>query len=430
MSKKSIAYMALSCALWLTGCNSEENSIDDYPLNYKITEVKATQDIPVGCILYNPYGDLTDAGKWERLEEEYDASLGHIGPNMVPKAGAYRFMQNTKDEEVLNENALQIGRMVEEMKRAGVDFLLTPATRESAKLYPENINPEDSIFLNLISGRNQELAWKNDGSMKFALQINMQNFASAAGFDQSTSSIERRPDQTYTYTDENGETQTVTMTQWERFMSYAANLAKYMKDDTYYRTSEGRPVVYLREPEKFFVEDVRKFYDELRTTIQEVCGANPYIICSLKNWDIVPRYEYIVINGHPDAVCPRNMADLRASMDRYYMWEILHNENFKKNEEYLAEKFPDIDFIPSVSAGHSEYVMNINYRYPNLLPNVDNLKTRCWIAKMHLPRNPMVIVDCFNDWGHANFIESSDPAIGKGLGDALLDVIRTEFKLN
>lgn len=429
MNTKFIPYLGLSLALGLCGCNSEENSIEDYPLNYEITEVKAKQNIPVGCIMYNPAGDLNDAGRWERLEEEYDAVVGHIGPNMVPSAGAYRFMQNTKDAEILNENALQIGRIVGEMQKAGVDFLITPATRESAKLFPENINPEDSIFLNIISGRNQDLAWKNDGSMKFAIQINMQNFAAGAGFDQSSSSIERRPDQTYTYTDENGEKQTVTMSQWDRFISYVRNLAKYMNDATYYRTSDGRPVVYLREPDKFFVEDVKRFYDDMRQAVEEVCGANPYIICSLKNWDIAPRYQYTVLNGQPDAICPRNMADMRANMDRFYLWQVLHNENFKKNEEYLAENFPLMDFIPSVSAGHSEYVMNINYKYPNMNPNVADLRTRCWIAKMHLPENPMVIIDSFNDWGHANFIETSDPSVGKGVGDEFLNVIRSEFKL-
>ena len=422
--------MACALAFGLAACNSEENSIDDYPLNYKITEVKATQDIPLGCILYNPYNDLNDAGRWERLEEEYDVSIGHIGPNMVPAAGVYSFMKNTKDEEVLNENARQIGRMVDEMKKAGVDFVLTPATREANQLYPNNINAEDSIFLNMLSGRTQDLAWKNDGSMKFALTVNMQNFASSAGFDQSTSALELRPDQTYTYKDENGDTQTVTMSQWDRFMAYARNLARYMNEPTYYRNSDGRPVVYLREPDKFFVQDVRKFYDELRENIKSVCGANPYIICSLKNWDIVPRYQYTVLNGMPDAICPRNMADLRASMDRYYMWEILHNENFKKNEEYLAENFPGMDFIPSVSPGYSEYVMNINYRYPSMNPNVADIRTRSWIAKMHLPKNPMVIIDNFNDWGHGCFIESSDPAVGKGVGDEFLKVIRSEFKVN
>ena len=430
MNKIITIIPALAAALWFTSCNSEENSIDDYELNYQITEVKARENIPVGCLLYNPYGDLNDAGRWERLSEPYDAATGKIGPHMVPKAGVYRFMGNTKDEELLNSFATEIGRIVDEMKIAGVDFVLTPATREHNQLYPNNINPEDSIFLNMISGRTQDLAWKNDGSMKFAIQINMQNFASSAGFDQSTSSLERRPDQTYTVKDEEGNTTTVTMSQWDRFLSYASNLAKYMNEPTYYRTADGRPVVYLREPNKFFVEDVKAFYDDFREAIKKVCGANPYIICSLQNWDIVPRYEYAVLNGMPDAICPRNMADLRASMDRFYLWKIFHNENFKKNESYMAEKFPGMDFIPSVSAGHSEYVMNINYRYPNLHPNVDDIRTRCWIAKMHLPKNPMVILDSFNDWGHANFFETSDPSVGNGVGDEFLKVIRSEFKVN
>ena len=189
--------------------------------------MKATKNIPVGCILTNPYGDLDDAGRWERLTEEYDAVLGHIGPNMQPAAGHYRFMGSNEEEQ--DDYSKEIGRMVEEMKVAGIDFLITPATRERKQLAPDNIDREDVNFLNIISGRRKDLSWRNDGSMKYAIQINMQNFSNANGFSSYSSALELRPDTEYT----DAEGNKVTLTMWNRFISYVRSLAQYMADDTY-----------------------------------------------------------------------------------------------------------------------------------------------------------------------------------------------------
>ncbi|MDE7496373.1 MAG: hypothetical protein K2M67_05940 [Muribaculaceae bacterium] len=425
MKKSLMAGAVILSTLAFASCNSEENSIEDYPLNYKITEVKATKNIPVGCILTNPYGDLDDAGRWERLTEEYDAVLGHIGPNMQPAAGHYRFMGSNEEEQ--DDYSKEIGRMVEEMKVAGIDFLITPATRERKQLAPDNIDREDVNFLNIISGRRKDLSWRNDGSMKYAIQINMQNFSNANGFSSYSSALELRPDTEYT----DAEGNKVTLTMWNRFISYVRSLAQYMADDTYYCVDGDRPVVLLREPDKFYVQDVEGLYADMRNAIKEVTGKNPYIIAQIPNWTIVPRFEMTVMPGKLDAVTERSLANLNSNMDRYYMWDILMNENYKYNVQYLKENHPGMDFIPSVSSGYSGYVHDMAYDRGDLLPTEADLRKRCWIAKMNLTGNrDMVIVDSFNDWGYANFIESSDPSYGKGVGDAFLKAIKSEFKVN
>lgn len=405
-------------------CNTDENGIDDYPLNYQITEVKANQNIPVGCMLVNPYGDMSDASRWERLTEERNNAEGKIGPNVTPSAGLYRIMGTNQDEQ--DEYALQLGRIANEMKTAGIDFIITPAVRENAnKMFPENINAEDSLFLNLISGRTQDLSWHNDGSTKFAIQINIQNLAASIGCSSYSSTLETRPDHTY-----NVDGETVTISQWERIMSYMKNLAKYFNDNTYYKNDEGRPVVIFRQPDQFFCENIETLYDDIRKAMKDVSGMDPYIIATQPEWSYASRFTYLVLNGKPDAIMPRNMANLRNDVyERLYIWDVATNENYKLNREYLQKNHPSIDFVPSVSNGYSFYVRDGRYDYPDMMPSADDLKKRCWIAKMNLGRLPMVIIDAYNDWGYGSFIEPTDPNVGNGVGDEYLKIIKSEFKL-
>lgn len=419
----------LLSGLWLASCDSDPKSdIDDFPLNYTITEVKATSNIAVGCLVVDPYNDFkSNALRWERLTDSYDSANGKVGPYVRPAAspdGMYAIMGSADDEQ--DDHARNIGRICNEMKQAGIDFLITPATRETKALYPKNINRDDSLFLNIISGRNKDLAWHNDGVMKFAIQVNMQNFASANGFSSYSSLMENRPDDTY---NQNG--QTITLTKKERFLSYIRNLAKYMNEPTYYRLDDGRPVLYLFDTQKFYTADIKGVFDGIRETVTEVCGDNPYIICSMPEWTIAPRYTYTILDGEPDALTPLNMSYYGSGkFEALYIWEVLHNENFKYNVEYLRNNHPSTTFIPSVSNGYNRYVLEGNYNLFGADPGVEGLRKRCWLAKMNMGNIPLVIVDTYNDWGRGSFIEPTDPDYGNGVGDAYLNVIRQEFKID
>lgn len=431
MKKYILASGIVMMAMSIVSCNDDpDNTIDDFPLNYKITEVKATQNIAVGCMLVDPYNDFkSNATRWDRLTEEYDPNNGKIGPYVRPAASPdamYAIMGSAEEEQ--DDHARQIGRIVEEMKKARIDFVITPALRETKALYPQNINRDDSIFLNIISGRNKELAWSNDGSMKFALQVNMQNFASANGFASYSSVMEDRPDDTYT---QNG--QTITLTKKERFLSYIKSLARYMAEPTYYRLDDGRPVLYLRECDKFYVRDVKGLFDGIRETVEEVCGANPYIICSMPEWTIAPRYKYMVLDGEPDGLSPLNMAYYGSGSGKFellYMWDILHNENFKYNVAYLQANNPATTFIPSVSNGYCRYILEGTYNLFGDTPGEEGMRKRCWLAKMNMGNIPLVIFDSYNDWARGNFIEPTDPEYGNGVGELYLDILREEFKID
>lgn len=164
--------------------------------------------------------------------------------------------------------------------------------------------------------------------------------------------------------------------------------------------------------------------------MKDVSGMDPYIIATQPEWSYASRFTYLVLNGKPDAIMPRNMANLRNDVyERLYIWDVATNENYKLNREYLQKNHPSIDFVPSVSNGYSFYVRDGRYDYPDMMPSADDLKKRCWIAKMNLGRLPMVIIDAYNDWGYGSFIEPTDPNVGNGVGDEYLKIIKSEFKL-
>lgn len=410
----------------LTACTDDDHGIDDYPLNYEITEVRATQNIPVGAYLVNAYGDLSNAALWDRLVNPYDATTGEIGPNVTPLLGQYRLVSANRDDH--EDIARNLGQIATWAKKAKIDFLITHPIRENGgsswekDSYPNNINVEDSIFLNLLSGRTDTLGWKNDGSTKFAIQIHTQNISAAMGSNSYTTPLESRSDRVFT--DSLGGRHTTTQT--ERLVLFVRSLAKYFNDDTYYKTPDGRPVVIMRQPEELYSTRVDSLYDALRTAMREVCGQNPYIICTQKSWSPTARLEQVVLAGKPDAITILNMTNVGAGLfERLYWLNVFINENYKLNHEYLEKNYPAIDFIPSVSNGYSYYVRDGRYNYPDVLPSTEGFQQRCWVAKQNLGRYPMVLIDAWNDYGFGSFIEPTDR-----FGESYLDIVAKEFKVN
>lgn len=439
-NKLLLMCMGVASLLVATSCNDDDNpSIDDYPLNYEITEVKAHTDIPVGCMLVDPYGDLSNAARWERLTEESDKATGHLGPNVMPSLGQYRLL--SANPELRSEIAQNLGQIVEWAKKASIDYLITPAIRESGQYLPHCIHAEDSVFIDLLSGRDQTQPWHNDGSMKFAIQVNIQDISAKMGCNSNTAPLENRNDITYRIKQETedavegeepieAEEIVVTITQRERFLNYMRSIAKYFKEDTYYHY-EGRPVLLFREPHQLHTLDIKQLYADIRSVIQGVCGENPYIIAIQENWKPIARYSYVVLDGGPDAVMPREMTNIGdAIYERLYKFGVFLNENFKLNRQYLERAYPGIEYIPSVSAAFNYYICDGRFNYPIIENSESGFRERCWVAKMNLPANPMVIIDAFNNWRYGNAIEPTDPNYGNGWGDTYLDIVREEFKLN
>lgn len=426
MNRYIFLSLAAASCLALASCNTEENSIDDYPLNYEITEVKANQNIPVGAVLVNCYGDMNDETRWERLTEESDPATGKIGPYVRPAAGNYRFMGT--DPEEADEYAQQIGRMLREMQIGGIDFAITPPVRMHNHLFPNNVNAEDSIMLNMISGRTDTLSWQNRGEYKFAIQVNMQNMGSQLQCGSYTQDLANEPTVNL-YDEDNNATEYSCR---QACIEFFRNIAKYFKDDTYYKYNGNRPVLVFRESEKFYDSKIDELYAGIRNVCKEVSGMDPFIIADFEQWKYAPKFTYTILKGKPDGFSPRNMSYVDfGNMEIEYIRDIATDTNMKYNREYLEANHPETTFIPSVSNGYSWYVRDGRFNcYPHN-PSVSDLTKYCWIAKKHLSNtNPMVLIQSYNDWGYGSYIEPDDPAYGNGVGEAYLDVIRKEFKLN
>lgn len=418
INKLIIYGLLLSISLY--SCTEDDGpSIDDYPLNYEIQEIPVTSDIPVGTYLFNPTNDLKNDVIWERITQEYNQTVGKIGPNVEPVLGRYTL--GTSEEGVQN-----LQQLIDWCKDARINFVVTPAVKEhSNALYPNNINSGDSTFVRLISGQH-EVYPLNMGDMKYAILMDMNNFCSGLN---NNSLLENAPTHKLTITDpETGIKRDTLLTRENRLYSWFKRVSHYFDDPTYLHL-DGRPVLILSNPEKMFTADSKKVYDNIRDTIKARSGKDVYIIARQPSWTPPARFHYHFLSGGVDAVTMDNMCNVGGSgYDRTYWLNQFINENFKYNREYIAQNY-NIDFMPSVSASYSMYVNNGNVSYPNVFKNPDEFRKRCNVAKMNLGRNPMVFVESLNNWKYNTQIEPSVVKAGtNGYGTTYLDIIKEQFK--
>lgn len=426
ISKIKYIFMAFAAAM-ATGCSDDDGpSVDDLGLSYKINPVPAKTDIAVGAKLVNCYADFNgNSQRWDVLTGETDFTTGKYGPNVRPALGQYRLV--SKDPQYLDEIASNLGQIAEWGKKAKIDYFFTPMIKERDQYIPNNINEDDKAFLDLISGRVTDAVWHNDGSTKYAMYVNIQDISRQMGTEQNTNPIETRQDKTYTVDGEK-----ITVSQRERLKNFMRTLASYFNDETYYKYN-GRPVMMFREPEKLHALDIKAIYDDMRQACIEVSGMDPYIIAEFKGWRPAARFALVVLDGKPDAITYREMCDVNEGgyYERFYMLGVAMNENFKLNCDYLDRAYAGMEFIPPISVAFNRSVYTPSeYKQVVINPSVDGLRERSWIAKMHLPSNPMVILDSFNDWAYANAIEPTETGYGSDWGETLLDVVREEFKVN
>lgn len=419
--------LVIGSAALFTGCAEEDNpSIDDYPWNYEITEVKAQSDIPVGILVYNNDNVWRDRQVTSRITDPYEPASGAIGPYVKPSAGEYVFVGTDKEYE--DEYSETIGNIVANLKKARVDYLITPALNENAgSMYPNNLNGSDTIMVNMISGKADTLAWHNDGSMKYAIRLNVNNIASSLRCNNQNLVLENAEDRTYRVI-RNGQQVEVKVPARECIINWFRRVSWFFLDPTYYHFN-GRPVLVLDEADKLYVQDVRGLYDDIRAAIRNEVGKDVYIICRQQQWTPPARWTYFWINGAVDAVCPRNLTNLEAGTgwDRSVWYNVFINEHMKVNRQYYANY--GINYVPSVSPSYYQYIWSQAYNCPIIRHDPEDFRKRCWAAKMQLGAQPMVIVDAYNEWMFGNAIEPTDEDYGFGWGDKFLNVISQEFKL-
>jgi hypothetical protein len=412
-----VGLMAITTA---TSCKKDTGpSIEDYPLNYEIPKVPVTANIPVGAYLYEPSNPLvTDAVKWTRITESYNVSNGKIGPYVKPELDRY-------DLKATEAGAKNMARIVEWAKMAKIDFLISPALKEiNNTLFPNNLNRDDSLTVNMLAEHNFLLPSVNMGDLKYAISVDVNNFG---GGLSNNVLIENAPTTTYTI---NGIS--TVLTRVERLLNYMKRVSLYFKDETYYHF-QGRPVLVFLGADRLYSADSKKLYDDIRNVIKEQTGKDVYIIARQPQWTPSARFEYFFMRGKADAISMDNMCNVGSGVtgwDRTYLLNRLINENYKLNKEYTSKNF-GIDFIPSVSPSFTTYINNTSpdYTIPSVRKNENDFRERCNVAKMNLGSNRMVLIESMNNWNWDSQIEPTVADYGQGYGTKYLDIVREEFKV-
>lgn len=422
MKKYNILWsIAVALGVVATACVEDDNpDISEHPWNYKLTPVNLNYKVPSGIIMYNASGWWSDAQIMRRIEEPYDAAAGKYGPNVKVSAGDYELFGTNRDYH--EEYAQNLGVIVENVKKAKIDYIITPHIGEDRnKMFPDNISAQDTVFLNMLSGHTDTLGWKNDGSMKFAIRFNAQNVADNLGSKDNNTLLEDAAPRVYTV---DGLEYSVPAR--DVFLQFVRRLSWFMAEPTYYHFN-GRPVLVIDGLRQLYSRDSKALYDDMRAIIKNEIGKDVYIIARQPQWTPPARWQHFWIEGHADAVVPEKLTNLEDGIgwDRFDMHNIFINEHLKVNRQYYANL--GINYIPSVSPGFSFYIHDGRWSYPIIRHDPQDFRERCWSAKMQLGAAPMVIVDAYNEWNFGNAVEPTDPEYGNGWGDTYLNIIAEEF---
>jgi hypothetical protein len=407
--------------LCLFACKDEqgESTLDDFFLNYEISEIAVTSDIPVGAILHNPAGALQNDDLWTRLTEERNESQGHIGPYVRPALGRYGL-----DVDTAGAYALQ--QIIHWGQEARIDFFILPAVREErSRLYPRNIASADSAFINLFQMLNDTLPAIDLKGLKFALMADLYGFCS----NLNNSTLIESVAPTAILLDENTEMERDTVVpRLNQLYHYFERIADCFADPNYYHVA-GRPVVLLRDPQQLYAENPASVYQGIRDAVRNHTGKEVFLIAQQPAWTPPARFSYFFLQGGVDAVTMRNMCNVGGgNWDRTYFLPQFIHENFKYNREYIRNRY-NIDFIPSVSPSYNYYPLSATaYNEPQVLKNPDAFRKYCNVAKMNLGQTPMVIVDAFNNWETDSAVEPSDESYGNGYGNRYLQLLKEQFK--
>lgn len=406
---------ALCAVTAMSSCKAEEEgpSIEDHPLYYTIEEIPVKSDIPVGAIYSRT--QLDDA-RYSRLIGEPDPGADpwpQLCPNVRPVLGRY----NSSNVNT-GATADLIQQHIRWAQEAGIDFFIFPAIT-----YANNqdglMNQNDLNWVNYAEGLHQNSMGRiNWGSMKFALPVNMQNFATGVSntnlienvdVDEATGKSKRLED-LYTY-----------------FVSLAERF--FVRDSLYYEV-DGKPLVVLWNAQTIYTADSELLYRNIRDSVYKATGTEIYLLARQNSWTPSARWHNFFMTGKVDAVYMNNMY-YQTDMTRQYLYPQFINENWKVNKEFMMTNY-GIDFVPTVSPSFNAWLAGNgtnNYNWPIVEKGEDTYRTMCNVAKMNLGNTPMVILDSFNDWTWNTAVEPSDPYYGKGYGLRYLDITREEFKL-
>lgn len=400
----------------LSSCKAEDDgpSIDDYPLNYTIPNITPTANIPVGALYSRTY---IDTARYRRLISVRDPKGNpwpQLCPNVRPVLGRYN--PNDVNTSVTADLIQQHIRWAQD---AGIDFFIFPAISYAAN-QSDMMNQSDLNWVNYAEGMHaNSMGLINWGKMKFALPVNMSNFATGV----SNSNVIEKVD-----VDSNG-----VSTRVENMYKYFINLAErfFVNDSLYYKVDGDKPLVVLWNAQTIYSENTEQLYKNIRDSVYKYTNVEMFLLARQNNWSPSARYVNFFVGGKVDAVYMNNMYN-QTDMTRQYLYPQMINENWKINKEFLMNNY-NIDFVPTIAPSFNGWLAGNgqnNYNWPIVDKSEQGYRTMCNVAKMNLGKHPMVILDSFNDWSWDTAVEPTDPYYGKGYGMKYLQITREEFKTN
>lgn len=410
-----LGVMSMCTASVLSSCEAQEDgpSIEDHPLNYTIPKISVTADIPVGAVYSR---SQVDTARYSRLIGKYDMTVTpwpRPCPNVRPVLGRYN--ASDVNTEATSDLIQQHLRWAQE---AGIDFFIFPTISYDAN-QADMMNQNDLNWVNYAEGLHansmERIHW---GNMKFALPVNMQNFATGVS---NTNPIEKVD------VDENGKSKRL-----ENIYKYFVSMAErfFVRDELYYKV-DGKPLVVLWNAQTIYSEDPELMYRNIRDSVYKYTQTEIYLLARQNSWTPSARWHNFFMRGKVDAVYMNNMYS-NTDMTRQYLYPQFINENWKLNKEFMMSNY-GIDFVPTVSPSFNAWVAGNgqnNYNWPIVEKSEETYRTICNVAKMNLGNRPMVIVDSFNDWQWNTALEPTDPYYGNGYGMQYLKITKEEFKTN
>lgn len=411
-----LSLMLMAFSLVGTSCRQEESpSIDDYPLNYKITPVTLTKSAKVGAIyVNNPFANTNAAeSQYARLTSPYDVSdLSN------PKLGSYvRPVLQRYNVDVRQSGSADLFQQhLDWAKEAGIDFLIMPAVGYDAN-QPSSLNINSLNNFNFFEGISDVSRGKIDWhGIEFCIQ------AQPSGIVANTSNSKMVEDDK----DENGHSENIA-----KLCKYFVGLAdRFFRDDSLYYRVDGKPVLIITQPQDLHCRDSKAVYDSIRSAVREAAGVELYLVARQNQWTPTARFINSFVSGGFDAFYMNTMYNDVTPQRAGEMRPIYIDQNWQYNSQWAKEN-ANLDFIPSVSPAFNAWVSDANrYAYPIENYNEERFRTMCNVAKKNLSANNMVIIDSFNDWVNSTAIEPTDPYYGNGYGMKMLEIVKSEFKVN
>lgn len=426
MKLNNILIVLLAILVIAQSCTKQDGpTIDDNFLNYEIPDVPLTQDCTVGAYYVDPGANGWNAAVWDRLTNvAYDPAAGLYGSNVTPVLGNWMHQNATSPAQV---SIFQ--QQVDWAIEAGLDFFVMPAFSENtASLYPNNINANQTRFADLLTGRigsDGQPAAVTAGAkvdmkgLKYVLMLNPSTLNT--GLNNNT------PIENIAATTIQGQS----VTRVQRFYDVVKRMSDYFADDNYYHI-DGKPMIVIKQPQNIYSLDSKKFYDDMRSYIKAASGKDMYIVVQQNQWEPSPRFKYTFGDGRVDAVTINNDGGMynQGDVQRSLLYPQMIDQNWKYNKDYLMSNWSE-DFIPSVSPSFNRWVTSGNiYNIPIVERDSKTFITYCNVAKRNLGAKRIVLIDSYNDWNYNTAIEPADPTKGKGYGNNYLQLVRQQFKKN